>query len=452
MDRDMRRPPTSMTTIAASAPVPVPPDSGPPMNYLDLYGLSRPPFGGPREGNGFILFGSQKRSFEILIGHIVNGSGVILLQGEEGAGKTEMLRAAGDVATESGIQTIAVTRPPASRINMSRLVGALGGPAASAETTADQAIQRFLKRPRKALLVDDIDLMPEDCVRLLLTLLRAMPTDPGGPAIAFSSASQLDIDPKRPDLVELGSLVRATVRMSRLGPAEVQQYIERSLWIAGGTTRRLIAPDALKTIVMRSGGVPASVDRLMEAAFTAGFARGDAMITGKTTGAISGGAARRPRERFVQPEGAAPRAIQIAAVVLLISGASGFLYRALNEPPRQPGPAAVTPPAAPPEVVVESQPPAKPAETMPPDLITALLKRGDQSLALGDTAAARLFFGHAADAGSAAAATALGKTYDPYNAAHGEKPDQARAAEWYRKAIALGDTRAADLLKRLDAR
>ncbi|MEA2775243.1 MAG: hypothetical protein QOF90_649, partial [Acetobacteraceae bacterium] len=57
-----------------------------------------------------------------------------------------------------------------------------------------------------------------------------------------------------------------------------------------------------------------------------------------------------------------------------------------------------------------------------------------------------------ADGGSAAAATALGKTYDPDYSALGEKPDQARAAEWYRRAVKLGDAQAADLLKRLEAR
>src|SRR5258708_7513018 len=117
MDCDMRRPPSSTQTIGRSAPalVPVPPDPSPPMTYLDFYGLSKPPFGGPRAENGFILFGSQKRSFELLVGHIVNGSGLVLLQAEEGVGKTEMLRAAGDVVTEAGGHAILVTRPPDGR-------------------------------------------------------------------------------------------------------------------------------------------------------------------------------------------------------------------------------------------------------------------------------------------------------------------------------------------------
>jgi type II secretory pathway predicted ATPase ExeA len=458
----MRRPSTSMRTVAGTPPPPVsvPPDPGQPMDYLDLYGLSKPPFGGPREGNGYILFSSQKRAFELLIGHIVNGSGVILLQGEEGVGKTEMLRATGDVAAESGVQTTRVARPPAGRTNLSQLVGSLGGPESTVDTTADEAIKRFLAPPRKALLVDDIDLMPEDCIRLLLTLLRTMSSDPGGPAIVLSGAIQLDSDQKRRDLAELVPLARNTIRMPRLSPAEVQQYIERSLWIAGGTTRRLITPDALKAIVLRSGGVPASVDRLMEAAFTAGFGRGDSAITGKTIASMSGGAPReQPRQRLDLPKGLGARAIQIAAAMLLVTGASVFFYEAFNEPPRASKSATVAPQPPPPKVAVPPPAPSpakptepKPTEAVAPDLMAALLKRGNQSLTLGDTAAARLLFQHAADGGSAAAATALGKTYDPDYSALGEKPDQARAAEWYRRAVKLGDAQAADLLKRLEAR
>jgi TPR repeat protein len=81
-----------------------------------------------------------------------------------------------------------------------------------------------------------------------------------------------------------------------------------------------------------------------------------------------------------------------------------------------------------------------------------LMKRGSESLELGDIAAARLLFLRAAEDGNAAAATALAKTYDPNFATAASSRDPARAAEWYQKAIKLGDPGAADLLKRLMSR
>jgi TPR repeat protein len=63
-------------------------------------------------------------------------------------------------------------------------------------------------------------------------------------------------------------------------------------------------------------------------------------------------------------------------------------------------------------------------------------------LAQRDISAARKFYEYAANAGSARAATALARTYDPSYATQmgelGLQPDPALAAVWYRKAAALG--------------
>ena len=83
----------------------------------------------------------------------------------------------------------------------------------------------------------------------------------------------------------------------------------------------------------------------------------------------------------------------------------------------------------------------------------ALLARGDSLLSTGDVAAARLFYQRAAEQGNATAATAVGQTYDPAMLellrVRGVRGDAQIAAEWYRKAIAMGDRQAEIRLKRL---
>ena len=90
---------------------------------------------------------------------------------------------------------------------------------------------------------------------------------------------------------------------------------------------------------------------------------------------------------------------------------------------------------------------------LPDDTVAALLKRGDELLALGDLSAARLLYERAAMGGSARAATAAGKTYDPIfvkdSGVRGARSDTAKALAWYRKAIELGDSEAAARLKNL---
>jgi type II secretory pathway predicted ATPase ExeA len=453
----MRRPPNLMKSTTAPTLAPSPADPGPPATYLDLYGLSKPPFGGASDNTGYILFSSHKRAFELLVDHLVNGTGVVLLVAEEGLGKTTTLRAAAAIAAESGRQTIMVVRPPDGRVSLTQLVSTLQGRPSGNPPAISEAIERFGQSPRKALIVDDIELMPDDCLRALLPLMRSKPDDPNRPAIILSSSIDLAGDKIPAELSQLTSLAQNTIRMVRLSPAEVRQYIERSLWIAGGTTRRLITADAIKVLIGRSGGLPGIVNRLMEAAFTAGFARGDTIITAKTLAAAMGPTAPRPAPRVpAQSLGMAGQVLQILASGLLVIGASVFLYKALNTQSRH------TSPVAPDRTVPQTRPtpmpaaipppPANPASPLPPELMAALLKRGAESLDLGDIAAARLLFERAAEAGNATAATALGKTYDPNFNTTANTRDPARAADWYRKAIALGDPKASDLLKRLNPR
>jgi type II secretory pathway predicted ATPase ExeA len=351
----MRRPPNLMKSMTLPEPARPPADPDPPANYLDLYGLSKPPFDKAADSIGYILFSSHRRAFELLVEHIVNGSGIVLLLGAEGVGKTETLRSAAALATESGRETILVSRPSGGRVTLNQLVLALNGAPTVGPVAVKDAVERFEQPPRKVVIVDDVELMPDDCITLLLSLRQEKPDGADSPALVMSSSIELTGDAARPDLAQLSSLARNTIRLAPLTSAEVRQYIERSLWVVGGTTRRLISADAMKIIIARAGGLPGTVNRLMEAAFTAGFARGDTMITAKTVATAIGPAAPRPAPRRVaaEPSRLAGLALQIAAAALLVTGASVFLYKALTTPSKRPPP-------------IVSSTPVQPARPTPP--------------------------------------------------------------------------------------
>jgi hypothetical protein len=88
-----------------------------------------------------------------------------------------------------------------------------------------------------------------------------------------------------------------------------------------------------------------------------------------------------------------------------------------------------------------------------PDEVAALLKRGQELVARGRFRVARLVLEQAAEAKNAAAAFALGQTYDPLTerpAVHPDAPpDLAMARAWYEKAKDLGSAEAARRLSQL---
>jgi TPR repeat protein len=80
--------------------------------------------------------------------------------------------------------------------------------------------------------------------------------------------------------------------------------------------------------------------------------------------------------------------------------------------------------------------------------------RGDEMMVIKDVSAARKFYAYAANAGSARAALALARTYDPMYisqiGAIGLQPDPEMAQVWYRKAASLGDPNARDRIGMMD--
>jgi hypothetical protein len=111
--------------------------------------------------------------------------------------------------------------------------------------------------------------------------------------------------------------------------------------------------------------------------------------------------------------------------------------------PHGPSDRADTAPALPPNPpTAEPAPAGRPTRALDPASIKLLLQQGEQFVASGDLAAARLVYRRAADAGDAAAALALGATYDPVVLAkigvRGIGADIEKARSWYEKAKEFG--------------
>jgi TPR repeat protein len=93
-----------------------------------------------------------------------------------------------------------------------------------------------------------------------------------------------------------------------------------------------------------------------------------------------------------------------------------------------------------PSIEAPSQKPA--VRVLDADAVRLLMKQGEQLVEVGDFAAARTLFQRAAEADDAAAAVALGATYDPSALAGmravGIDADVVKARFWYQRAVSLG--------------
>jgi hypothetical protein len=113
------------------------------------------------------------------------------------------------------------------------------------------------------------------------------------------------------------------------------------------------------------------------------------------------------------------------------------------EPPR-------VEPAPPPPVAAVPEP--RPIDPLSQDEVVSLRKRGQELIAVGDIASARLILTRLAEAGDADASLMLAGTFDANVLARlhvvGIRPDPAKAREWYAKAADLGSAEARQHLER----
>jgi hypothetical protein len=95
--------------------------------------------------------------------------------------------------------------------------------------------------------------------------------------------------------------------------------------------------------------------------------------------------------------------------------------------------------------------PKEAVRTLPPEEVKLLTTQGEQFAEAGDFATARMLLQRAAEANDAAAAIALGATYDPMVLARlravGVDADLVKARFWYQKAVSLGSS---DAKRRLE--
>jgi hypothetical protein len=104
-------------------------------------------------------------------------------------------------------------------------------------------------------------------------------------------------------------------------------------------------------------------------------------------------------------------------------------------------------------VAALEQPPVTAPAAPAPDMVAALVNRGQAYFTAGDIMAARLLFRRAANLGDAAAALAMGATYDPAILAdhhvRGMNADIDAARGWYERARELGSVESRARLDRL---
>jgi hypothetical protein len=172
-------------------------------------------------------------------------------------------------------------------------------------------------------------------------------------------------------------------------------------------------------------------------------------------------ATRQPTMAAPQTEDAATTNVRRTAAAITPIPAAPTVVAAVPLAAASVNAIAVTPVPAQAQTIAPSpaqpapRPDNRPALRLDSGELEMLVKRGNEFIADGDLAAARLLLRRGAEAGSAEAALALGATFDPVVmqrlGAIGTTPDITQARQWYQRAAELGSNAALQRLAGLDA-
>jgi general secretion pathway protein A len=262
--------------------------------YKDFYGLRERPFDLTSNPRYLLLTATHQEALSNLEYGISTGSGMTLLLGEAGTGKTTLLRK----VLAPYIQRSSANRVRWAYVNNPTLSPheffdtlehgfQLSPDAASSKSRFLCELERAFREHREngilsVLVVDEAQSVPYHLLEEL-RLLANIETDTGT-LLRIVLAGQPEFGDRlnEPGLRQLKQRIGLRCLLPPLGLRETAVYIAHRISLAGGIPARLFSRDAVLAIHERSRGIPRTINVICQNALITGFA-GDERPVGPET-------------------------------------------------------------------------------------------------------------------------------------------------------------------------
>lgn len=463
--------------------------------FITYFGFRRAPFKGA-DLNGFYSNQSIEWASATLLEGIRRRAALLVLIGVPGTGKTLLLRKLmQDIPPETEFALCY-----AANLDFDDLIdfacARLGLSVTETERSSRlEVLNQHLDHLSEqstcvTLLLDEAHKLPPKTLTRLLDLSATKPSLllvlSGAPLLERRLAQQQVDHPFVADAVY--------ARLKSFDLDDVAGLIAHRLEVAGKPDPNILfPPQVIERIAHSSEGIPRRILTLADQALHIAYAAREKKVTVAMIDQAEAAPEPQDQERqaentaviplaqnSIQPTepksppqmegGPTPRRLVLSGILLgALAGGIGILmlYQYGYDDDRTPlaaqtaasQPAPTTPEAA---AVTSSSTAAEPSPQPVPEAVPAAsaktsiasyMRSGDRSMERGDIIAARRFYEAAVNAGEAAAAIALGKTYDPVEFSQREieglDADPIAAAQWYRKALETNFPEAREHLDRL---
>jgi general secretion pathway protein A len=248
--------------------------------YEAFYGLRERPFDLTPNPRFLLMTSRHREALTTLEYGLTARTGIALLVGEAGTGKTTIVHAA--LQSHRVLQSLAVylNNPALTRQEFIEFLaagfGLSEGAAASKTRCLSELTEVLASRHRSgtmsALVIDEAQCLPDELLEEIRLLANIESASEKLLSIVLAGQPEIADRLNQPSLRQLKQRIGLRCSLAALAPSETAAYIAARLRIAGGDDTQVFTDEAIATIHDRSRGIPRTISVIADNALVTAFA------------------------------------------------------------------------------------------------------------------------------------------------------------------------------------
>lgn len=239
--------------------------------FQEFFGLREDPFRVNPDPRYLFLSAHVQEALASLGYGLQSRSGVILMTGEVGTGKTTLLHRLMQWLQQNHAATAFISNTRLSPSGLFECMLADFGMASEGRSKSEMVIQlhrwlleKYRRGGSAVLIVDEAQNLSAEVLEEIRLLSNLETSTEKLLQIALSGQPELEAKLKRPELRQLRQRITIRCRTLPLSPEETDGYIRRRAGIAGANGQPLFLPEAVRAVHDYSGGIPRLINLLCQ--------------------------------------------------------------------------------------------------------------------------------------------------------------------------------------------
>jgi general secretion pathway protein A len=248
--------------------------------YESFYGLRERPFELTPNPRFLFMTGQHREALTTLEYGLSGRTGIALLVGEAGTGKTTVVHAALQSPSVRHSHVVYLNNPALTRDEFLEFLAAGFGLSVEATKSKTRCLSELTERlaarhadgSMAALVIDEAQCLPDGLLEEIRLLANIESASEKLLSIILAGQPEIAARLNQASLRQLKQRIGLRCTLQPLAAADTAAYVAARLRVAGAAVEGIFTSDAIDTIHDRSGGIPRTISVIADNALVTGFA------------------------------------------------------------------------------------------------------------------------------------------------------------------------------------